>query len=380
MLSAVSSPLAVRLPVPDRRHVASSLVLATLALLYLFAGVSLASLDVSDGRANARGVLPVGSIGRVDLPREVPPVPEPLAFRDMTMEEAATYNASIPVSSLPNPAARAFVFDAASENDRLRALDCLTAAVYYEAAIETGEGQRAVAQVVLNRVRHPAYPKTVCGVVFEGSSRATGCQFTFTCDGSMARAPSEAGWARARKVAEEALAGKVYKPVGYATHYHTYWVVPYWSGSLTKLANVGSHIFYRWEGGWGRPSAFAHRASGTEPEISLMKHLSSVPIELAEGDPPLDPALAIVDNAAPVAGVDGRVVVRRYEPLREQAAASAKADLARSDVPKSLRWALTGSSEPAKPAVADVKGSSVPAATVPAVEQPAAKPANQTKK
>ncbi len=325
MSSVVSSLPAVRLTVPDRRHVASTIVLATVALLYLFAGVSLASSDIVDGRANARGVLPVGGLSGGGPRDETPPVPEPLAFRDMSMDEAATYNASIPVSSFPNPAAKAFLLNASSENDRLRALDCLTAAVYYEAAIETGEGQRAVAQVVLNRVRHPAFPKTVCGVVFEGSSRATGCQFTFTCDGSLARRPSEAGWERARNIAEAALAGTVYKPVGYATHYHTYWVVPYWSGSLTKLANVGSHIFYRWEGGWGRPPAFAYRATGSEPEIALMKHLSSVPMEIAEGELPIDPALALQKGGVPVVGIEDRAVVRRYEPLREQAAAGAKA-------------------------------------------------------
>jgi spore germination cell wall hydrolase CwlJ-like protein len=75
--------------------------------------------------------------------------------------------------------------------------DCLTAAIYYEAASEPDDGQRAVAQVVLNRVAHPAYPKTVCGVVYQGSERGTGCQFTFTCDGALARKPSRYFWDRA---------------------------------------------------------------------------------------------------------------------------------------------------------------------------------------
>jgi hypothetical protein len=252
---------------------------------------------------------------------------------------------------------------AASENDSLRALDCLTAAVYYEAAIEAVEGQRAVAQVVLNRVRHPAYPKTVCGVVFEGSARSTGCQFTFTCDGALARIPSETGWARARKVAEEALSGKVYKPVGWATHYHTYWVVPYWSGNLTKLANVGAHIFYRWEGGWGRPAAFRHAAIGTEPEISLMQHLSSVPMELAE-EITADGAIPAEGTAVTAADISGRAVIRRYEPLREESAATAKAALAKADVPTSLRWSLTGESAATRSVPLGSKAASLPAATV----------------
>jgi len=112
--------------------------------------------------------------------------------------------------ALPNsgPAARALT-GLTSTIDRSRALTCLTAAIYYEAASEPDDGQRAVAQVVLNRVAHPSYPNTVCGVVYQGSERDTGCQFTFTCDGALARKPSRYFWDRAEKVAREALAGYV---------------------------------------------------------------------------------------------------------------------------------------------------------------------------
>ena len=103
-------------------------------------------------------------------------------------------------------------------------------------------------QTVLNRVRHPAFPATVCGVVFQGSERSTGCQFTFTCDGALARQPSAAAWARARALAEQALDGAVDERVGNATHYHTDWVVPYWRTSLDKIAQVETHIFDRWRG------------------------------------------------------------------------------------------------------------------------------------
>src|SRR3546814_14176438 len=75
-------------------------------------------------------------------------------------------------------------------------------------------GQQAVAQVVLNRVRNPAFPNSVCGTVYEGSSRSTGCQFTFTCDGSLTARREPAAWERARQVAQMALAGFVYAPVG----------------------------------------------------------------------------------------------------------------------------------------------------------------------
>ncbi len=154
---------------------------------------------------------------------------------------------------------------AGSPSDNARALQCLTAAIYYEAAMEPDAGQQAVAQVVLNRLMHPSYPNTVCGVVYQGSERATGCQFTFSCDGAMARAPSPIYWARARRVAERALAGYVYRPVGTATHYHTTEVSPYWAPSLDYLGTIGAHRFYRWKGSAGRSGAFSDRYLGGEP-------------------------------------------------------------------------------------------------------------------
>lgn len=191
----------------------------------------------------------------------------PAALRPVSTQEAVALNAAIPLSAGPNPAATAMSVPLGSGGSWLRSLDCLTAAVYYEAASETVDGQRAVAQVVLNRTRHPAFPHSVCGVVFQGSERKTGCQFSFTCDGSLARVPSRQGWARARAVAGAALGGYVYGPVGWATHYHTDYVAPYWAPTLAKAAMIGAHIFYRWPGGEGRPSAFTARYAGAEPLI-----------------------------------------------------------------------------------------------------------------
>ncbi len=148
--------------------------------------------------------------------------------------------------------------------DRWRALQCLTTAIYYEAASEPDAGQRAVAQVVLNRVAHPAWPNTVCGVVYQGSERP-GCQFSFACDGSLARKPMKAFWDRARRVAADALAGNVYAPVGLATHYHTTAVHPYWAPSLAFIGTIGAHRFYNWAGAAGKPSAFTVRYAGREP-------------------------------------------------------------------------------------------------------------------
>jgi hypothetical protein len=97
----------------------------------------------------------------------------------------------------------------------------------------------------------PRFPNSVCGVVYQGSTRRTGCQFSFTCDGSMAAGSNQWAWAEARKVAESALSGHVSANVGLATHYHTTAVSPWWAPSLTRAVTVGSHIFYRWRGIWG---------------------------------------------------------------------------------------------------------------------------------
>ncbi|WP_322740337.1 cell wall hydrolase [Sphingomonas sp. M1-B02] len=148
--------------------------------------------------------------------------------------------------------------------DKARAMQCLTTAIYYEAASEPDDGQRAVAQVILNRARHPAFPATVCGVVFQGSERK-GCQFSFACDGAMARIPSRTAWARAGRVAAAALAGSVFAPVGMATHYHTYAVTPSWNRSLVMTGVYGAHFFHRWKGGWGTAAAFTQAYRGNEP-------------------------------------------------------------------------------------------------------------------
>lgn len=132
----------------------------------------------------------------------------------------------------------------ASALDSARQLDCLTQAVYFEARGETPRGQAAVAQVVMNRVANPSFPKTVCGVVFQGAA-THGCQFSFACDGSMSRDLEADAWDRARVVAERALSGVVLADIGSATHFHTTAVQPYWGPQMLRVAQVGLHIFYR---------------------------------------------------------------------------------------------------------------------------------------
>jgi spore germination cell wall hydrolase CwlJ-like protein len=201
----------------------------------------------------------------------LPSSPSATELRDVAPEEAMALNARIPLATLPTTAASPFSMGKASKASRAQALECLTSAVYYEAGQESDEGQRAVAQVILNRVRHPAYPSSVCGVVFQGSTRTTGCQFTFTCDGSMTRAPMASAWNRARQVAIAALAGSVYAPVGLATHYHANYVIPYWASSLVKTRIEGAHLFYRWAGGWGRPAAFSQGYAAREADARALR-------------------------------------------------------------------------------------------------------------
>jgi spore germination cell wall hydrolase CwlJ-like protein len=175
-------------------------------------------------------------------------------------------NALIPLSSLPLEHARSFLLAQAGAGEGAygNALTCLTQAVYYEAGFEPAAGKRAVAQVILNRMRHPAYPKSVCGVVYQGSERRTGCQFSFTCDGSLLRTPGAAAWRDAQSVAKAALAGHIELGVGTATHYHADYVLPKWAFNLAKIEQIGAHIFYRFPGGWGRTSAFNGGYSGIE--------------------------------------------------------------------------------------------------------------------
>lgn len=183
-------------------------------------------------------------------------------------DQARLINAALPFSAAPVEAARPFLLGGTSAaTDYDRALLCLTQAVYYEAGFEPVEGRRAVAQVVLNRMRHPAFPKSVCGVVYQGSGSPV-CQFTFVCDGSLYRAPAAAAWRQARSVAEAALAGHVERSVGSATHYHADYVAPRWAPMLTKIAKLGAHIFYRWPGAWGTTAAFNGRYVG-EPRDPL---------------------------------------------------------------------------------------------------------------
>lgn len=205
-------------------------------------------------------------------------LPPPDLYRPLTPEEARVANSDRPVLARADRPAASFVLKGASDT-KARALECLAQAVYYEAGSETIDGGRAVAQIVLNRVRYQGYPHSLCGVVYQGSERSTGCQFSFTCDGSLMRVPNAYLWARSRRIASEALAGRVYAPVGHATHYHADYVAPYWADSLDKVAVIGRHIFYRLRGAAGAEAMFRARYAGREP------------------NPPPPPPTAVIDQS-----------------------------------------------------------------------------------
>src|SRR4051794_3533668 len=207
-----------------------------------------------------------GQPGRNGSPSNSVTVALPNLVRPLTPEEAVQQNLERPFDMVPDTPAQQFQLRA-DDNSRARAVECLTQAVYYEAASEGPEGQRAVAQVVLNRMHHPGFPSTVCGVVYQGSELSTGCQFTFTCDGSLLRTPVPALWTAARRIAIQALAGSVDVAVGHATHYHADYVLPYWADSLLKQVQIGHHIFYRLRGTLGSSAAFSQRYPGMEPNL-----------------------------------------------------------------------------------------------------------------
>lgn len=280
-------PATERLP---RRLIAILVLLAVMAI----AVPVLVLMRTPPPASTVARKLPPRPARRVVPKAQLPPV-EPTTFVSVDRDDARAWNAGIPFSKAPLVAARPFRItgDTASTT---RAADCLASAVLYEAGDDT-DGQRAVAQVVLNRVRHPAFPKTVCGVVFQGAERATGCQFTFTCDGALARRYADAAWRRARDVADAALAGTVDKRVGLATHYHTDWVVPYWSASLDKVSEVHTHLFFRWSGWWGTPPAFRGQYVATEPFIAKLAGIAP-----SHGNVGIDPATG--EAVAPVAVAD----------------------------------------------------------------------------
>ena len=246
----------------------AGLVAVAVALVVLLAWQSLRPTTTqSDAVAPGASATPLTA-----LPARASDAPV-IATPTSAPADAKAHNTADPFSAEKLLPAASFRFTGTSQ-DRNRAADCLALAALAEAGGDDA-AQRAVIQVVLNRVRHPAFARSVCGVVFEGSQRSSGCQFTFTCNGSLDRGYAEASRAAALQRAQEALGGRVFAPVGIATHYHTDWVYPWWSPKLTKIAQVQTHLFFRWPGYWGSAAASNMAYRGGEPDVFGMAAASA---------------------------------------------------------------------------------------------------------
>ncbi|MFI4935458.1 MAG: cell wall hydrolase [Caulobacterales bacterium] len=251
--------------------------------------------------------------------------PPSLPFGLIPPDDAMRLNALLPASLEPQTPAQPFILNAAGP-ERERAVLCMTQAIYYEAALEPLDGQRAVAQTVLNRLRHPDFPKSVCGVIYQGSSQITGCQFSFTCDGSRERAPVEPYWGRSRAVAEEALSGFVQKEIGPATHYHADYVFPRWGPTMVKIGQIGAHIFYRYPGPLGRAEELNGHYAGGELQVSMAgpspEAIAAAKAAAAAGQVPVESVLA----DAPTSPSDlrprvaGQIVFGRRIPSKDEIA------------------------------------------------------------
>ena len=213
---------------------------------------------------------------------------------------------------------------------RARELDCLTQAVYFEARGESARGQQAVATVIMNRVKNPNFPKTVCGVVYQGSARRNGCQFSFACDGAAERVVEQTAWRRAHAVAARVLSGALLRDVGSATHFHTTGVSPDWGSRMLRVAQVGLHVFYRFNpnaprapvlaGGKDDDAVFTSSTSPAPTEIRLAEALTAPAVEPMQSAAPKAPA------AAPDAKLPKLPDISPISAPKAEAAPAAKAE------------------------------------------------------
>jgi len=255
--------------------------------------------------------------------------PASLPWGPLSQADAAVVNAALPVDDAGLAPAQPFYLRATGP-ERDRAILCMTQAVYYEAGLEPLEGQQAVAQTVINRMRHPDFPKSVCGVVYQGSQVPIRCQFTFTCDGSLARTPMEPYWSRAKAVAEASLDGFVAKAIGPAVSYHADYVFPRWGAQMVKIVQLGAHIFYRFPGPAGSPRMLDGLYAGHELAVSITgpspEALAAAQATTAEfaGGPSLltaQSAASPASAAAPMqAPAPGQVIGGRRIPTRDEIA------------------------------------------------------------
>jgi hypothetical protein len=225
---------------------------------------------------------------------------------------------------------------------RARELDCLAEAVYFEARGESPRGQAAVATVIMNRVKSPRFPKTVCAVVFQGAGRRNGCQFSFACDGRAERVVEWDAWEEARKVAGRVIAGAVLRDVGSATHFHTTGVDPEWGGRMLRVAQVGLHVFYRFNPHAPPPPSdddadeAVQFASRPAPPTQL-RLAAAVVAPAPAADAVAKPVVAAITgtDAKPAAKAETKPAVKAAEPVLP---------IARTDTPAAPRTELAAAS------------------------------------
>ncbi|MBA4338425.1 MAG: cell wall hydrolase [Hyphomonas sp.] len=250
----------------------------------------------------------------------------------------------------------------AEEVQRAETIDselmCMAQAVYYESAREPLEGQLAVAEVIANRMQDHRYPDTACGVVFQGATRTTGCQFTFTCDGALQTKPKGENWERAKRIAAHVLMNLNEERTGGATHYHATYVDPIWNSGLIQTNKVGLHIFYR----------FPRGAEWASVERNFQARKDSVALQLAAldagtvGADAADESLLFTDGAS--AGDDEYYTIT---PTTAPAAVSTSTRTISSGTPRlmSLQAVPAEETEAAADPVAEYTARQVTAVTSP---------------
>lgn len=272
-------------------------------------GASLATRSATEARAEARAVADLRQAAVDAYASAAETSPSVIAV------------ASGPVSAPGRTAPRRPLPSLAAAPDSERR--CLAEAIYFEANGESEAGQRAVAAVILNRTADPRYPKTICGVVYQGAQRS-GCQFSFACDG-INQTPAGPGWNRARRIADQALAGAFRDPTHGATHFHATYVAPGWANRLIETAAIGLHVFYRYPG-FGRVVAPAQPRSRelaatpaqtqAAPDAAVVIAIDAAPME------PASPVDADTAAAAPLAmAVEAPAGVAPAAPEPQAAAA-----------------------------------------------------------
>jgi len=218
-------------PVPAATQVADSVV--AVSPTAVSAKIALAAVDPSAAAAPQPGSAALSAIDSAAAP--TPPVPGTLSRQLAYAREDA------PITTFPKYP----VSDTYSAKD----LNCLAQAIYFEARGESYRGQVAVAQVVMNRLAHPLYPKTICNVVFQDAGHRDACQFSFACDGIPEVINEPQPWKQAQEIAGKVASGELYlSEVGNATHYHATYVYPDWAPQLTRVTKIGMHIFYKFRG------------------------------------------------------------------------------------------------------------------------------------